>query len=58
MEGRFAAWGAKIEAMIEVEKLVEALNAYRNQMLQRGYPLKAAVVEHCITIVRRVASQD
>lgn len=41
--------------MVEVEKLIEALNAYRVMLVQRGQPLKAAAVAHCIQIVRRVA---
>nr|WP_315431700.1 hypothetical protein [uncultured Albidiferax sp.] len=40
--------------MVEIETLIEALSAYRKQMLQRGYPLKAAAVTHCISIVRRM----
>lgn len=41
--------------MVEVEKLIEALNAYRVYLVQRSQPLKAAAVAHCIKIVRRVA---
>lgn len=42
--------------MVEVEKLIEALRAYRDQLAGQGQMVKAAVVEHCVRIVQRLAS--
>lgn len=41
--------------MVEVEKLIEALRAYRDQVAGQGQMLKAATVDHCIKIVQRIA---
>lgn len=47
-----------ISRMVEVEKLIEALNAYRAYLVQHSQPLKAAAVDHCIKIVRRLLIQN
>ena len=44
--------------MVEVEKLIQALAAYRDHLGKAGQPLKAAAVTHCIKIVRRLAIAD
>ena len=41
--------------MVEVEKLIQALAAYRANLVKAGQPLKAATVLHCIKVVRRLA---
>lgn len=41
--------------MIEVEKVIEALTAYRAYLVKRNQPLKAATVEHCMKLIRRLA---
>jgi hypothetical protein len=44
--------------MINAAILIEALQAYRRQLLDRGHALKAAAVAQCIVIVRRIAASD
>jgi hypothetical protein len=34
--------------------LIEALQAYRKRLLSAGHTLKAAAVDHCIAIVKRM----
>lgn len=41
--------------MIEVAAVIEALQAYRDRLRQRGKPSKADAVEYCIAIVKRIA---
>jgi hypothetical protein len=41
--------------MIELAVVIEALQAYRDRLRQRGKPSKAEAVEYCITIVKRLA---
>lgn len=43
--------------MVEIEKAIEALAAYRAHLIKAGQPLKAATVWHCIKIVRRLAEK-
>lgn len=42
-------------SMIEVPDVVEALQAYRKKLIAAGHPAKAAVVQQCINIVRRLS---
>ncbi|WP_294768648.1 hypothetical protein [uncultured Rhodoferax sp.] len=41
--------------MIDAAELIEALQAYRKKLLDGGHTAKAAVVSHCIQIVRKLA---
>lgn len=41
--------------MIEAAPLIEALQAYRKKLIAAGQPAKAAAVQHCIAIVRRLS---
>lgn len=41
--------------MIDASQLLEALNAYRIRLKEQGHPAKAAAVEHCINIVKRLS---
>ncbi|WP_269813893.1 hypothetical protein [Rhodoferax ferrireducens] len=41
--------------MIDATELLEALTVYRKKLVSAGHPLKAAAVEHCIKIVRRLS---
>lgn len=41
--------------MIDATEVIEALQAYRQKLLSAGHPAKAAAVEHCIKLVRRLA---
>lgn len=41
--------------MIEAAALIDAMQAYRKKLLAAGHPAKAAAVEHCIAIVKRLA---
>jgi len=41
---------------MEARPVIEALAAYRQRLKQQGHPAKAAAVEHCIAIVKRLAS--
>ncbi|WP_322562429.1 hypothetical protein [Rhodoferax sp.] len=43
--------------MIDEKQLLEALAAYRQKLRDQGYPAKAAVVERCIGIVKRMTAQ-
>lgn len=43
-----------IEPMIEIEKVVEVLAAYRKYLQRRGQLAKAAAVTHCIALVRQL----
>jgi hypothetical protein len=40
---------------IELNQAIDALAAYRQRLKQQGHPAKAAVVDHCIAIVKRLA---
>ena len=35
---------------------IAALQAYRKHLTEQGCPAKAAVVEHCIRLVKKLAS--
>ncbi|MFZ4286620.1 hypothetical protein [Variovorax sp. HJSM1_2] len=41
--------------MIEAATVIEALQAYRKRLIAQDQPAKAAAVQTCIAIVRRVA---
>lgn len=40
--------------MIDEKQLLDALAAYRQRLRNQGHPAKAAVVERCIDIVKRL----
>lgn len=40
---------------VDATELLDAMQAYRKRLLAAGHPAKAAAVEHCIKIVRRLA---
>ncbi|MDP2254986.1 MAG: hypothetical protein Q8K05_02830 [Polaromonas sp.] len=40
--------------MIDKLKIIEALSAYRLRLKEQGRLVKAATVEHCIAIIRRL----
>lgn len=41
--------------MIDIAEVVRALKTYRKHLQDAGSPLKAAVVAHCIGIVKRIS---
>jgi len=41
--------------MIDATEVIEALQAYRTKLKEKGQPAKAAAVQYCIEIVRRLA---
>jgi hypothetical protein len=41
--------------MIDATEVIEALQAYRIKLKEQGKPAKAAAVEYCIEIVKRLA---
>lgn len=41
--------------MVEYAAVIEALQAYRKRLIAQDQPAKAAAVQTCIAIVRRVA---
>lgn len=42
--------------MVEATALIEALQAYRKRLITQDQPAKAAAVQTCINIVRRLAN--
>jgi len=40
--------------LIDILPVLDALNVYRARLVERGQPLKAAAVAHCILIVRNL----
>lgn len=40
--------------MIELAAVISALNAYRIRLKEQGKTAKAAAVEHCIALIRRL----
>ena len=40
--------------MIERDKVIEALAAYRQRLQQQGKTARAAAVAHCIAIIKRL----
>lgn len=40
--------------MIEKLNIIEAMGAYRDRLKEQGRMVKAAAVEHCIAIIRRL----
>lgn len=41
--------------MINATEVIEALQAYRIKLKKKGQPAKAAAVQYCIEIVKRLA---
>lgn len=40
--------------MTDKLKIIEALSAYRTRLKEQGRMVKAATVEHCLAIIRRL----
>jgi len=40
---------------VDATELIDAMQAYRKKLIAAGHPAKAAAVEHCIRLVKKLS---